>query len=73
MPAVGLRLRVRTSPSLRRLLPHKLVELRALRRGAEIWEQNADFEREDAIAAMRAIIGETSRARVRWSNSRVRR
>ena len=61
MPSVGLRLRLRTSPSLRRGLPRTLVERRALRRGAEIWEQNAD-EREHAIASMEAIVGATSRA-----------
>ncbi len=61
MPPVGLRVRVRTSPSLRRALPRRLVERRALRRGAEIWERSAD-EREDAIAAMDAVVGATSRA-----------
>jgi len=61
MPSVRLRLRLRTSPSLRRMLPRRLVERRALRRGAELWQHNAG-EREDAIAAMNAIVGDTSRA-----------
>jgi lauroyl/myristoyl acyltransferase len=62
MPPVELRLRVRTSPALRRLLPTRLMVSRAVRRGQALWEQSP-AEREEAMAAVATVIARTPRAR----------
>ena len=61
MPPASLRVRVKTSPWLRRLLPTRLVVRRAVRRGGMIWEQSPKA-REDALVAMETIVAETPRA-----------
>ena len=61
MPPAELRLRVKTSPLLRSVLPTRLAVSKAARRGQAIWEQSAG-EREHAIAGMEAIVAGTPRA-----------
>ncbi|HEX4484122.1 MAG TPA: hypothetical protein VH081_10070 [Solirubrobacteraceae bacterium] len=60
MPSAELRLRLKTSPALRRLLPTRLAVSRAAAKGRARWE-DADARR-DALAATNAIVGGTSRA-----------
>jgi Bacterial lipid A biosynthesis acyltransferase len=61
MPPVDLRVRVKTSPALRRLIPTRFAVKRAEGRGAAIWEHDAPA-REDAIAATQTVIAGTPRA-----------
>jgi lauroyl/myristoyl acyltransferase len=60
MPSVGLRLRIRTSPSLRRLLPTPLVLAQATASARASWK-NDPAERERALHAMRALLEGTPR------------
>jgi lauroyl/myristoyl acyltransferase len=60
MPRAELRVRLRTSPGLRRLLPTRLVLRRATAKGRAAWENQ--MERERALASMNAILGGTPRA-----------
>ncbi len=60
MPAVDLRLRLRTSTGLRRVLPRRLAIRRATANGRTAWKRTD--EREHALRTMRAILGGTSRA-----------
>jgi lauroyl/myristoyl acyltransferase len=61
MPPATLRIRVKTSPWLRRLLPTRLVVNRAVRHAQALWEQSPE-EREGAMATMETIIAGTPRA-----------
>jgi hypothetical protein len=61
MPPAGMRVRVKTSPALRRLMPTRPVVNRALRRGERIWERDPRA-REDAIAATETVVAGTPRA-----------
>jgi lauroyl/myristoyl acyltransferase len=61
MPPATLRIRVKTSPWLRRLLPTRLVVARAERRGQRMWERSP-LAREDAVAMMQTIVAGTPRA-----------
>ncbi len=61
MPSAPLGIRLKSSPSLHRLLPARVAVRRAERRGQEIWEQRADV-REQALAAMNTIVAGTERA-----------
>jgi len=61
MPPAALRIRVKTSPWLRRVLPTGLVVARAERRGQRIWERS-QLVHEDALAMMEAIVAGTPRA-----------
>jgi hypothetical protein len=61
MPSAELRIRVKTSPALRRLVPTRLAVKRATRRAAETWKHDASA-RADAIAATQTIIAGTPRA-----------
>jgi len=56
-----MRIRVKTSPSLRRLLPSQAVLKMARRRGEAKWEQSTE-DREKALAAMETIVAGTRRA-----------
>lgn len=60
MPAVELGLRLRTSTSLRGLIPRRLVLARAAAKARAAWE--SPNERERALRAMTAIVGGTPRA-----------
>jgi len=60
MPPVGLRIRVKTSPALRRLLPTELVLRRAIAKARASWERSPT-ERRRALRAMEAVVGGTSR------------
>jgi lauroyl/myristoyl acyltransferase len=61
MPPVEMRVRVKTSPALRRLIPTGLVVDRAARRGQRIWDRDPRA-REDARAGIETIIAGTPRA-----------
>jgi lauroyl/myristoyl acyltransferase len=61
MPSVGLRIRVKTSPLLRYLVPSQLVLMMARRRGEAKWEQSPE-DREKSLRAMEAIVAGTPRA-----------
>jgi len=61
MPAVGLRMRLKTSPLLRRLLPTRVIVNRAVRQAQASWEQSPEA-REEALATMETIIAGTPRA-----------
>jgi len=56
MPPATLRIRVKTSPWLRRVLPTRLVVARAVHRGQRIWE-DSQLAREEALAMMKSAIG----------------
>jgi lauroyl/myristoyl acyltransferase len=58
MPAASMPIRLKTSMWLRRLMPTRLVVARAARRGARLW-QDSPAERQDALAAMRTVVGGT--------------
>jgi benzoate-CoA ligase family protein len=60
LPPAELKLRVKTSPLLRGLLPTRLAVSRAMRRGQAIWERSPE-ERAHAIAGMEAIVAGTPR------------
>jgi lauroyl/myristoyl acyltransferase len=61
MPAASLRIRMKTSPSLRRLLPSRVVFKMAQRRGEAKWERSAE-DRDRALAGMETIVAGTPRA-----------
>ena len=61
MPPASLPIRLRTSPALRRLIPTRLAVARAEARGEHHW-RTSPATREDAVRAMRAIVGATERA-----------
>jgi lauroyl/myristoyl acyltransferase len=61
MPPASVPIRLRTSPTLRRLIPTRLAVARAEARAEHVWRTSA-ATREDAIRAMRAIVGATERA-----------
>jgi lauroyl/myristoyl acyltransferase len=61
MPPAPLRVRLRTSPMLRRLLPSAVVARRAAARGRAAWRKDPQA-REQTLTAMRAILGGTPRA-----------
>jgi hypothetical protein len=60
MPSAALRVRLRTSTRLRRLLPTGLVIRRAVAKGKAEWQNPA--RRQYALASMSAILGGTERA-----------
>jgi lauroyl/myristoyl acyltransferase len=60
MPPAALRIRVKTSPALRRLLPTELVLRRAVAKARASWEQSPT-ERRRALRAMEAVVGGTAR------------
>jgi lauroyl/myristoyl acyltransferase len=59
-PSVGLPLRLKTTPVLRRVLPTRIVVERAVRRGATLWNRS-EPERERARNAIVAIVAGTER------------
>ncbi|HTC72238.1 MAG TPA: hypothetical protein VK655_05075 [Solirubrobacteraceae bacterium] len=61
MPPVGLRIRVKTSPLLRSLIPARTLLDRAVRHGRALWETSPE-QRENAVATMTAIVAGTARA-----------
>jgi hypothetical protein len=61
MPPATLRVRLKTSPALRRAVPTKLVVQRANRSAQRLWEASPSA-REWARVRMEAIVGGTSRA-----------
>jgi lauroyl/myristoyl acyltransferase len=61
MPSAPLRVRLKTSPLLRRMLPGEIAVRRAAARGRGAWEQDP-AARTQALAAMRAIVGGTAQA-----------
>ncbi|HSZ14907.1 MAG TPA: hypothetical protein VK790_12810 [Solirubrobacteraceae bacterium] len=61
MPPCNVRVRVKTSPWVRRALPTRLLVARAARQAEAIWE-HSEGEREGAIATMEAIVSGTARA-----------
>jgi lauroyl/myristoyl acyltransferase len=61
MPPASLPIRLRTSPTLRRLIPTRLAVARAEARGEHHWRHNP-ASRQAAIRAMEAIVGATERA-----------
>lgn len=60
MPRAQLRVRLRTSPALRGLLPTSLVIARAAAKGRASWQN--PLERERALSTMNAILANTPRA-----------
>jgi hypothetical protein len=60
MPPVSLRMRLTTSPSLRRLLPSRMMMRRAEARGRTLWAESPKG-REQAHAAIGPIVGGTPR------------
>lgn len=60
LPPVGLKLRVRTSPLLRSLIPARPMVQRAERRGRALWDRSPE-QREHAIATISAIVAGTAR------------
>jgi lauroyl/myristoyl acyltransferase len=61
MPGGELRLRLRTSPALRRAVPSRVAVAVAQRRGGRIWERDAEA-RERALATIEAVVAGTARA-----------
>ncbi len=61
LPAASLRVRLGTSPGLRRLVPRALAVRRALARGEHVWA-NSPQEREQSLASIEVIVAGTSRA-----------
>lgn len=59
MPPAPLRIRLKTSTALRRLLPRRLVLRRAVRKGRARWENLG--ERQRALATMEVILAGTAR------------
>ena len=60
MPPAGLKVRIKTSPWVRSLLPTRLLVKRAERTGQAMWERDAG-KREYALAEMRTILAGTPR------------
>jgi lauroyl/myristoyl acyltransferase len=61
IPSASLRIRIKTSPLLHRLIPTRLAVSRAEARGQKLWERSS-AEREHALATMEAIVEGTARA-----------
>lgn len=61
LPPAPLRVRLKTSPLIRRLLPTRLMLMRAARRGAAIWDRDSGARRE-ATVVMEAVVQGTARA-----------
>jgi lauroyl/myristoyl acyltransferase len=61
MPGASLPVRIKTTPSLRRLIPSRVVLKMARRRGEAKWKQSAE-DRDKALAAMETIVAGTPRA-----------
>ena len=61
MPPAAIKVRLKTSPLLRRLLPTPLVLARTARRAQRAWEQSPQT-RAEAAAAMEIIVAGTARA-----------
>jgi len=61
MPSVPLKLRVKTSPHVRGLIPTSLAVALSEKRAAASWEHDG-HERERALAAMRTLLADTPRA-----------
>jgi lauroyl/myristoyl acyltransferase len=61
MPPAGLRVRLKTSTPLRRMIPTRLVLKRAARRAREIWDQSPEGRR-DAREVMETIVSGTPRS-----------
>jgi hypothetical protein len=61
MPPAELRIRLKTSPWVRHLLPTRLVVARAESKGGDVWDRRPG-ERESAIAVMETILAGTPRA-----------
>lgn len=61
MPPARLSIRLNTSTVVQSLLPPRLAVARAERRAGAVWEQNQEV-REEALAAMRAVVSGTERA-----------
>lgn len=61
MPPAPLGVRLKTSLWLRRLMPTSVVVRRAERRGRLLWDES-DWDREDSLQAMEAIVGASARA-----------
>jgi lauroyl/myristoyl acyltransferase len=59
MPPVDLALRLKTSPSVRRVVPTRLAVARATRKGRRLWERNPGA-RAEAEAAMATILAATA-------------
>ncbi len=60
MPRVGLRMRLHTSPSIRRLVPRPAALAAAERKGEQLWRRQAYRDR--ATAMMENILARTERA-----------
>ncbi len=61
MPSVPLRLRLKTSPLLWRLLPRRALIARATRNAERIWQTSPE-DRENALGAIERIVAGTPRA-----------
>jgi lauroyl/myristoyl acyltransferase len=61
LPPVALRIRVKTSPLLRSLIPARPLVDRAIRHGRALWDTSPE-QRANAIATMAAIVAGTARA-----------
>jgi lauroyl/myristoyl acyltransferase len=61
MPPASLKIRLKTSPWLRRLLPTRVLVKRAERRGRVLWGESPRA-REHALATMATIVGSTPHA-----------
>ncbi|MCW3069115.1 MAG: hypothetical protein JWL67_1740 [Solirubrobacterales bacterium] len=61
LPSAPLRVRVKTSPALRRAVPSRLALAMSAWQAERTWESSAHV-REQALLAMEAIVGGTSRA-----------
>jgi lauroyl/myristoyl acyltransferase len=61
MPPASLSVRLKTTPWIRGLLPTSFVVRRAERRGRLLWD-SSDWDREDSLGAMEALVGASPRA-----------
>ncbi|HTA33100.1 MAG TPA: hypothetical protein VK721_06715 [Solirubrobacteraceae bacterium] len=61
MPPVGLKMRVKTSPLLRSLIPARPLVERAVLKAQALWDHSPE-QRENAIATISAIVAGTERA-----------
>ncbi len=61
LPPVALRIRVKTSPLLRTLIPPRPLVDRAIRHGRALWDTSPE-QRANALATMAAIVAGTERA-----------
>jgi hypothetical protein len=60
MPPVDVKMRVKTSPSLRSLIPARPLVARAARKARALWDRSPE-QRESAIATISAIVAGTAR------------